>query len=42
MNLLKDTTFIEESICVDAACSGNLDAMEYKGVYTKTGRMFFH
>lgn len=34
--------YIEESICVDAACSGNPGAMEYQGVYTKTGKTIFH
>lgn len=37
-----DTDFIKESISVDAACSGNPGAMEYKGVYTKTGKELFH
>jgi ribonuclease HI len=31
-----------ESWCVDAACSGNPGAMEYRGVETKTGRQLFH
>mgnify|MGYP003591219069 CR=1 FL=1 len=30
------------SICVDAACSGNPGKMEYKGVYTATGTELFH
>ncbi|NCU16861.1 ribonuclease H1 domain-containing protein [Pallidibacillus pasinlerensis] len=34
--------FIEESISVDAACSGNPGLMEYQGVYTKTGEKLFH
>ncbi|WAA13117.1 ribonuclease H family protein [Fervidibacillus halotolerans] len=38
----KEKTYIEESICVDAACSGNPGQMEYKGVYTKTGKVLFH
>ena len=33
---------INESIAVDAACSGNPGAMEYRGVYLKTGRQLFH
>jgi ribonuclease HI len=33
---------IKESIAVDAACSGNPGAMEYQGVYTKTGELLFH
>jgi ribonuclease HI len=31
-----------ESISVDAACSGNPGAMEYRGVDTKTGVQLFH
>ena len=30
-----------ESIAVDAACSGNPGAMEYRGVYAKTGEEIF-
>lgn len=33
---------IKDSICVDAACSGNPGLMEYRGVYTKTGEQIFH
>ncbi len=33
---------IADSICVDAACSGNPGAMEYRGVQTATGRQLFH
>ncbi|MCU0371067.1 MAG: viroplasmin family protein [Bacteroidales bacterium] len=33
---------IPESICVDAACSGNPGIMEYRGVDTRTGRQLFH
>jgi ribonuclease HI len=40
--LLDEPKFIEESISVDAACSGNPGAMEYKGVYTKNGKVIFH
>ncbi len=32
----------KDSICVDAACSGNPGDMEYRGVYTKTGEEIFH
>lgn len=39
---LKTSRFIEESISVDAACSGNPGDMEYRGVYTKTGKEIFH
>ncbi|MBP1970518.1 ribonuclease HI [Virgibacillus natechei] len=38
----QSATFIEESISVDAACSGNPGVMEYKGVYTKDGKEIFH
>jgi len=31
-----------DSIAVDAACSGNPGAMEYRGVDTKTGMQLFH
>src|SRR5699024_4284086 len=37
-----ESTYIEESISVDAACSGNPGMMEYKGVYTKDGKEIFH
>ncbi|MBN1696868.1 MAG: ribonuclease H family protein [Spirochaetales bacterium] len=30
-----------DSIAVDAACSGNPGVMEYRGVYTKTGKQLF-
>ena len=33
---------IEESLAVDAACSGNPGDMEYRGVYTATGQEIFH
>lgn len=39
--LLPVEDFIEESISVDAACSGNPGDMEYKGVYTKNGKEIF-
>lgn len=32
----------ENSISVDAACSGNPGLMEYRGVHTKTGDVIFH
>ncbi|SFA90892.1 MULTISPECIES: viroplasmin family protein [unclassified Bacillus (in: firmicutes)] len=35
-------SYIEESISVDAACSGNPGMMEYQGVATKTGQVIFH
>lgn len=34
--------YIKDSICVDAACSGNPGKMEYRGVYTATGELLFH
>lgn len=33
---------INESLAVDAACSGNPGDMEYRGVYTATGQELFH
>ena len=33
---------INDSIAVDAACSGNPGKMEYRGVYLKTGKEIFH
>ena len=33
---------IQESISVDAACSGNPGKMEYQGVYTSTKEKIFH
>lgn len=33
---------INESIAVDAACSGNPGTMEYRGVYLRTGKEIFH
>jgi len=32
----------KESICVDAACSGNPGNVEYQGVWTATGEPIFH
>ena len=32
---------VMESLCVDAACSGNPGIMEYRGVDTRTGRQLF-
>lgn len=32
----------KDSLCVDAACSGNPGLMEYRGVYTKTNEEVFH
>ncbi|MDX2231444.1 MAG: viroplasmin family protein [Leptolyngbyaceae cyanobacterium bins.349] len=36
------STFIETSICVDAACSGNPGVVEYQGVCTTTHEVLFH
>jgi len=33
---------INDSIAVDAACSGNPGKMEYRGVYLRTGKEIFH
>lgn len=33
---------IMPSICVDAACSGSLGKVEYRGVNTQTGEQIFH
>ncbi len=33
---------IENSLAVDAACSGNPGLMEYRGVYTANGQQIFH
>lgn len=33
---------ILQSISVDAACSGNPGVLEYRGVYTNTGKEIFH
>jgi ribonuclease HI len=35
-------SFIQQSLAVDAACSGNPGRMEYRGVYTETGQEIFH
>lgn len=34
-------TPVKESICVDAACSGNPGVLEYRGVFTSTGEEIF-
>ena len=36
------SAIIKESVAVDAACSGNPGAMEYRGVYTADSRELFH
>lgn len=40
--LMQQFGIIENSIAVDAACSGNPGLMEYQGVYTATGTECFH
>lgn len=37
-----EANYIEESLSVDAACSGNPGDMEYRGVDTATGEEIFH
>lgn len=39
---LSTNQFIPDSLCVDAACSGNPGVVEYQGVYTETGERIFH
>lgn len=42
-NILLDAQLpIIDSLCTDAACSGNPGEMEYQGVYVKTGKRLFH
>jgi ribonuclease HI len=36
------SNIIQDSLSVDAACSGNPGKMEYRGVYTKTKDQIFH
>jgi len=38
---LPTNEIIMDSVCVDAACSGNPGAVEYKGVYTTTRTLLF-
>lgn len=37
-----NAAIIQNSLSVDAACSGNPGKMEYRGVYTATGEEIFH
>jgi len=37
-----DESYIRESLAVDAACSGNPGAMEYRGMLVATGKEMFH
>lgn len=41
-NLTNHPSIIQNSICVDAACSGNPGVMEYRGVDFKTRQVMFH
>lgn len=38
----RGTRWNPQSVCVDAACSGNPGDMEYRGVYAADGRELFH
>ncbi len=40
--LLKNQLPIIDSLCVDAACSGNPGIMEYRGVHILTGKQIFY
>ncbi len=40
-NRLSDTKYLKESLAVDAACSGNPGAMEYRGVFVADGVEIF-
>ncbi len=37
-----NTNYIQQSLSVDAACSGNPGVMEYQGVHVLTGDVWFH
>ena len=39
---ISGSKIIKASICVDAACSGNPGAMEYRGINLATGEQIFH
>jgi len=41
-NANNHSSIILQSLAVDAACSGNPGKMEYRGVYTETGKEIFH
>lgn len=38
----QNKSIVQESIAVDAACSGNPGVLEYQGVWVKTGERLFH
>ena len=40
--ILYDELPITDSLCVDAACSGNPGVMEYRGVHILTGKQIFY
>ncbi|GAB6011341.1 ribonuclease H1 domain-containing protein [Viscerimonas tarda] len=42
LNYKNNPAVIQESLAVDAACSGNPGLLEYRGVYLKTGEQVFH
>lgn len=42
MTNISKQNILQESIAVDAACSGNPGLMEYRGVYVRTGEELFH
>jgi ribonuclease HI len=39
--VISNSNILQESIAVDAACSGNPGLMEYRGVYVRTGEELF-
>lgn len=41
-NYKDNPAIIQDSLSVDAACSGNPGLLEYRGVYLKTGEQVFH
>jgi len=41
-NYKNNPEIIQDSLSVDAACSGNPGLLEYRGVYLKTGEEIFH
>ena len=41
-NLSSNSKIIQDSIAVDAACSGNPGLMEFRGVYVADGSQIFH
>lgn len=39
---ISSANIIQDSLSVDAACSGNPGLLEYRGVYVRTGQQIFH